>query len=93
MVRSSSVGSKLQSQQLNTLQDDRMANIFDEWLNDGWKSSSVTASPQHENLLEKKTTPDWLEWDPLSSASSAKEGVSKILLNNFFHDYSDLRQY
>ena len=63
----------MQAPELNTLQNDKIANIFDEWLNDGWKSNSITASPQHENLMDlNRTTPDWLEWDPLSASSTSK---------------------
>jgi len=63
----------MQAHESSTLQDDKIASIFDEWLNDGWKSNSVTASPQRENLMDlQRTTPDWLEWDPLSTGSTSK---------------------
>ena len=50
-------------QKLKDIQNDKLTSIFDEWLNNEWHSSSLTASPLHEN---KKETPDWMEWDPLS---------------------------
>ena len=71
-MRSSSVGSKLQASQSDPKQIEKLTSVFDDWLKDGWKSNSVAASPQHENQLDKKAPPNWLEWDPLSTVSDAR---------------------